>query len=95
LDELPTGELGAAVAHGMVDLAQGLGFPTTLGQVEGFGDEHVERMLSAAKDPALASKLQGMPIPMTPQDVDRYMAPILEAARTGDFSLIVPHEDYA
>jgi len=95
LDGLATRELGLSVARGMARLAESVGFPTTLNEVGGFGDEHVERMLSAAKDPALASKLQGMPIPMSPDDVDRYMAPILEAARTGDFSLIEPHERYS
>jgi alcohol dehydrogenase len=78
----------------MAELARSVGFPTTLDEVEGFGDEHVARMLTAAKDPALASKLQGMPIPMKPDEVDRYMGPVLEAARTGDFGLIVPHDDY-
>ncbi len=95
LEALDGMELGRAVAEGMAALAQGVGFPTRLEQVEGFGPEHVERMLSAAKDPALASKLQGMPIPMAPDEVDRYMGPILEAARTGEFSKIVPHQDYA
>lgn len=94
LPELATWELGLTVARGMAALAESVGFPTTLGQVEGFSGAHVARMLSAAKDPALVSKLQGMPIPMTPDDVDRYMGPILEAARTGDFSLITPHKDH-
>jgi alcohol dehydrogenase len=95
LAELPTRELGLTVAQGMAELARSVGFPTTLGEVDGFGDEHVERMLAAAKDPALSSKLQGMPIPMTSEDVDRYMGPILAAARTGDFSLIVQHDRFA
>jgi alcohol dehydrogenase len=95
LASLAPKELGTVVAAGMAELARSVGFPTTLGEVEGFGDEHVERMLTAAKDPALASKLQGMPIPMEPEEVDRYMGPILEAARTGDFDRILPHDNYA
>lgn len=95
LASLPAGELGKVVAEGMAEFAGSVGFPTTLNEIEGFGDEHVERMLTAAKDPALASKLQGMPIPMAPDEVDRYMGPILEAARTGDFGLIVTHDDYS
>jgi len=91
LSRLPAQELGTKVAAGMARLADSVGFPTRLEQVQGFGDEHMERMLSAAKDPALASKLQAMPIPMTAKDVDRYMRPILEAARTGDISLIQPY----
>jgi len=32
---------------------------------------------------------------MSAADVDRYMKPILKAARKGDFSAIRPHEKYA
>jgi alcohol dehydrogenase len=94
LKRLPGVELGMQVGRGMSALAESVGFPTTLEAVDGFGDEHVERMLSAAQDPSLASKLQGMPIALEPDEVERYMGAVLEAARTGDFSRIVPHEDY-
>jgi len=33
-------------------------------------------------------KLKNMPIPLNADLIDEYMAPILEAARTGDFSVI-------
>jgi alcohol dehydrogenase len=95
LEALEGMELGKAVGRGMAALAESVGFPTRLSDVEGFGRKHLKRMLAAAKDPALASKLRGMPIPMSPDDVDRYMKPILKAARTGDFSTIRPHERYA
>jgi len=65
-----------------------IGFPTTLAEVPGFTDAHIDRALAAAKDPKLASKLQNMPIPMTAETVDRYMRPILEAAHMGRFELI-------
>ncbi|MFO7957719.1 MAG: iron-containing alcohol dehydrogenase [Candidatus Brocadiia bacterium] len=94
LKRLPGTELGTVVGRAMARLAEDVGFPTKLDAVDGFGDEHVERMLTAAKDPSLASKLQGMPIPMKPGEVDRYMGSVLEAARTGDFTRIVPHDDY-
>jgi alcohol dehydrogenase len=47
-------------------------------------------MLTAAKNPQLKSKLQNMPTPMDAEkgDVDRLMRPVLEAAFTGDLSLI-------
>jgi len=80
--------LGEAVADGMIALARSIGYPTTLAEVPGFTDAHIDRALAAAKDPKLASKLQNMPIPMTAETVDRYMRPILEAARTGRFELI-------
>ena len=47
-------------------------------------------MLEAAKDPQLKMKLQNMPVPMdvAAGDIDKYMAPTLEAAFTGDISKI-------
>jgi alcohol dehydrogenase len=33
-------------------------------------------------------KLKNMPVPLTSEMVDDYMGPIIEAAETGDFSLI-------
>jgi alcohol dehydrogenase class IV len=92
LEGLSGEELGRTVGGAMACMAEGVDFPTALEQVKGFTEEHEQRMLAAAKDPALASKLQGMPIPMKPEEVDRYMGSVLRAARTGDFSLIVPHE---
>jgi alcohol dehydrogenase len=80
--------LGEAVADGMIALASSIGYPTTLAEVPGFTDAHIDRALAAAKNPQLASKLQNMPVPMTAETVDRYMRPILEAARTGRFDLI-------
>jgi alcohol dehydrogenase class IV len=80
--------LGEAVADGMIALARSIGYPTTLAEVPGFTDAHIDRALAAAKNPQLASKLQNMPVPMTAETVDRYMRPILEAARTGRFEFI-------
>ena len=60
----------------------------TLGEVEGFSDVHIDRALTAAKNPQLKMKLQNMPIPLTADMVDDYMGPILQAAKTGDLDLI-------
>lgn len=81
-------ELGIEVAGGMIELAREVGFPTRLADVPGFGDEHIRRALAAAKNPQLESKLRNMPVPLTADTVDDFMGPVLEAARTGDFSLI-------
>jgi len=81
-------ELGVAVAEAMFAFARQVGFPTRLGDVDGFGPRHIERALTAAQDPQLKMKLQNMPVPMTPEMVDEYMRPILEAAASGDLSLI-------
>ncbi len=88
VDSLSGRELGVAVAEAMITLSKRIGFPATLGEVGGFTDGHIERALTAAKDPQLKMKLQNMPVPLTAEMVDEYMRPILEAARDGDLSLI-------
>ena len=54
----------------------------------GFTDAHIARALTAAKDPQLKMKLENMPVPLTAEMVDDYMGPVLQAAKTGDLSLI-------
>ena len=88
LDALSGRELGVAVAEAMIRLGERIGFPPTLGEVEGFTDAHIERCLTAAKDPQLKMKLENMPVPLTAHMIDEYMKPILLAARDGDLSLI-------
>lgn len=88
LDSLEGKELGRAVAEGMVAFSKSINSPTTLAQLPGFGEKHIERALTAAKDPQLDMKLKNMPVPLNADLVDEYMAPILAAAKTGDFSLI-------
>ncbi len=89
LDSLDGRELGEAVADGMIAFSRSLDFPTCLSEA-GATEEHIERMINAAKNPQLASKLKNMPTPMDPSkgDVDTYMKPVLDAALTGEFSLI-------
>jgi len=77
-----------AVAEAMIALSKRIGFPATLGEVEGLTEGHIERALTAAKDPQLKMKLQNMPVPLTAEMVDEYMGPILEAAKDGDLSRI-------
>jgi len=82
-------DMGLAVAKGMIAFSKDMNFPTTLKE-SGATREHLDRMLTAAKNPQLKSKLQNMPTPMDTEkgDVDRLMKPVLEAAFTGDLSLI-------
>jgi len=82
-------DLGLAVAKGMIALSKDLNFPTTLKEA-GATREHIDRMLSAARNPQLKMKLQNMPTPMDAEkgDVDRLMKPVLEAAFTGDLTRI-------
>jgi alcohol dehydrogenase len=88
IDALRGRELGVAVAEAMMELSRRIGCPTTLREVEGFSDKHIQRALSAAKDPQLRMKLENMPIPLTADMVDEYLGSVLEAAREGDLSLI-------
>ncbi|MGC8781763.1 MAG: iron-containing alcohol dehydrogenase [Anaerolineae bacterium] len=88
LDRLSGRALGLAVAEGMIAFEAAVGFPTRLADVPGFTPAHIARALVAAKDPQLKSKLENMPVPMTAAMVDDYMGPVLEAAASGDLSLI-------
>ena len=88
MDQLAGRKLGVAVAEAMFALSRRVGFPTALGEVSGFAEEHLERALAAAKDPQLKMKLENMPVSLTAETVDVYMRPILEAARDGDLSAI-------
>ncbi len=75
--------LGVAVAEALIAFERKVGVPPTLGEVPGFTDAHIERALTAAKNPQLKMKLENMPVPMTAEMVDAYMGPILQAAKTG------------
>jgi alcohol dehydrogenase len=81
-------DLALAVAEGMIAFASSLGCPTRLSQLSGFSDAHIRRALEAAQDPALETKLRNMPVPLSAALVNDTLGPVLEAARTGDFSLI-------
>jgi len=93
IDKLEGRKLGEEVARGIISFAEEIDFPTTLSELDGFTDQHIERALKAAKDPQLEMKLKNMPIPLDASLVDEYMAPILEAAKTGDLSLIKNMEE--
>ena len=88
VENLKGRELGVAIAEAMFEFAREIGLPTTLGEINGFSDEHIERALNAAKNPQLKMKLQNMPVPLTAEMVDEYMQPVLEAAASGDISII-------
>jgi alcohol dehydrogenase len=88
IDRLSGRDLGMAVAEAMIAFEKQLGLPATLGEVPGFSEGHIERALTAAKDPQLKMKLENMPVKLTAEMVDEYMGPILQAARTGNLQLI-------
>jgi len=80
--------LGLATARAMISFERAIGFPATLGEVPGFSPAHIEKALAAAKDPQLKMKLENMPVPLSAETVDEYMAPILRSAQSGDLELI-------
>ena len=89
IDALEGRELAEAVAEAMIAFWKSIGAPTKLTDIPGFDRSvHIPRALKAAKDPDLKMKLQNMPVSMTADDVDEYMAPILEAAADGNLKLI-------
>jgi alcohol dehydrogenase class IV len=88
IDSLNGRDLGIAVAEAMISFSKRIGIPTTLCEVDGFSNDHIERALDAAKNPQLKMKLENMPVPLNAEMIDDYMGPILYAAREGDLSLI-------
>lgn len=88
INSLQGRDLGMAIAEAMFELARRIGFPTRLGDVDGFSQKHIDRALTAAKIPQLKMKLQNMPVPLTAEMVDEYMGPVLDAARDGNLEAI-------
>jgi len=88
VDALSGRELGLAIARGMANFSKFLGFPTCLRDVKALSIEHIERCLTAAKDPSLDMKLRNMPVSLNAGLVEEYMRPVLEAAWDGEFEKI-------
>lgn len=88
LNDLSGRELGIAIASGLIDFNKSVGAPTTLKEIPGFTEQHIKKALEAAKEPQLEMKLKNMPVPLNADLIDEYMAPVLEAAKSEDFSII-------
>ena len=88
VERLSGRELGLSVAKGMVRFGEFLEFPVCLRDGQGISEAHVDRALTAAKNPQLDMKLRNMPVPLNADLVEEYMRPILEAAMDGDFNRI-------
>ncbi len=88
LSSLNERELGLQVAEGLIAFCKRLNYPTKLTDLPGFTEEHIQRALTAAKNPQLEMKLKNMPVALDASMVDEYMGSILQAAKTGDFRLI-------
>src|ERR1022692_4613121 len=84
--------LAEAVADARSRPVRVVGNPAALGEVPGFASGHIDRALTAAKNPQLRMKLENMPVPLRPEEVDDYMGPVLAAAVAGDLTVV---RDYA
>lgn len=93
IENLKGRELAEAVAQGFIAFQRSIQAPTTLKELKGYTEAHTKRILEAAKDPQLSMKLKNMPVSMTVEDVDTYMAPIIRAAVNGDVACIVNKEN--
>jgi len=88
VDALEGRALAEAVARAMIAFEGTIGLPTTLQEVKGFTDAHIARALEAAKNPQLRMKLENMPVPLSPEQVDDLMGSVLLSARDGDLSKV-------
>lgn len=88
VDALEGRALAEAVARAMIAFEAAIGLPTTLRDVEGFTDAHITRALEAAKNPQLRMKLENMPVPLSPEQVEDLMGSVLLSARDGDLSKV-------
>ena len=93
-------ELGVVVAKGMLSFLEKIKFPKSFGEV-GVDDEDKRRILNAAKNPQLWSKLEQAPISLiardsmgkidrrqTEENIDCYMGSLIDAIISGDFDKI-------
>jgi len=84
----------------MINFSKRIKFPTTLAEVGG-SEEDKERILKAAKNPQLWSKLEQAPISLisrnakgkidkfqTEANVDEYIGALIDGVRSGDFDKI-------
>lgn len=100
VEEYEGKKLGILVAEGMTKFLKRINFPTTFDEV-GVDDTDIQRILTAAKNPQLWSKLDQAPISLIAQDengtvdagkteenIDTYMGALLDGIRSGDFEKI-------
>jgi len=100
VEKLSGRDLGIIVAQGMIKFSKKIKFPTTLDEVGGT-QEDKKRILKAAKNPQLWSKLEQAPVSLitrnvkgeidksgTEANIDEYMGALIDAVRSGDFEKI-------
>ncbi len=100
MEKLSGRDLGITVARGMIKFSKRIKFPTNLDEVGGT-EKDKERILKAAKNPQLWSKLEQAPVSLitrnskgeidksqTEDNIDKYMGALIDGVRSGDFDKI-------
>ena len=100
MEKLSGRDLGIIVARGMIKFSKRIKFPTNLDEVGGT-EKDKERILKAAKNPQLWSKLEQAPVSLitrnskgeidksqTEDNIDKYMGALIDGVRSGDFDKI-------
>lgn len=100
MEKLSGRDLGIIVARGMIKFSKRIKFPTNLDEVGGTEKDR-ERILKAAKNPQLWSKLEQAPVSLitrnskgeidksqTEDNIDKYMGALIDGVRSGDFHKI-------
>ena len=80
-----TEALALYVAEALQHFMESIHVPTALKDIPGFTQKHIDRALSAAKDPQLRMKMNNMPVPFSATDIDTTMKSILISAAEGNF----------
>lgn len=87
-DNVDNAHIGSFYASTLINLMKLVSFPSCLNDFAGFSSKYIEKMLSAAKNPQLESKLKAMPVVFTIEHIDSEMRKILQAAMHGDLYLL-------
>ena len=88
-DALDGRALAEAVAEGFLNFNRAIHAPERLTQLPGFSERYVTQIMAAAKDPSLSVKLKSMPVPLTAEEADTYMLPVVRAAMDGNLAQIL------
>ena len=88
-DTLDGRALAEAVAEGFLNFNRAIHAPERLTQLPGFSERYVTQIMAAAKDPSLSVKLKSMPVPLTAEEADTYMLPVVRAAMDGNLAQIL------
>jgi alcohol dehydrogenase len=88
LDSVDNAHIGNFYATTLINLMKMVSFPSCFNEYTGFSEYYIDKMLAAAKNPQLESKLNAMPVVFTVDHVDYEMRKILRSAMNGDLLLL-------